>query len=147
MLKVVSILMIVFGIIAAVFNVIGIVGGGLATLFGGAGLSSGALDQAEEAVAAVAAAAGTYLLIQCIIGIIASVIETIGGFKGLGAIKEPEKAPSCVKYGVICAILALISIGISVALVGTTIGRFVGNVICSLLIPGLYIYGLKRLSR
>lgn len=132
MLKVVSILMIVFGIIAAVFGVIGVVGSGM---FVSAAAGTGF------------AALGTYFLIQGIIAVIGSIVEVIGGFKGLRAVKEPEKAPSCVKYGIICAVLAIVSIVIGIAVAGMPeFSTLILSVVGSLLIPGLYIYALKGVS-
>jgi amino acid transporter len=91
-LKVTSILMIIGGIIAAIAGVIAILG--------------------VSALAALSGSAeGTGLLYaSSILVTVASVIQFIAGIKGIGACSAPQKAASCVKWGIIIAILAIISI-------------------------------------
>ena len=120
MLKVTSILMIIGGAIAIIAGIIAILG-----------------------ISALAAlACGTegmgMLYASTILVIVASVIQLIAGIKGVGACNAPQKAASCVKWGIVIAVLTVISIVLG--LVGG--GEFsITNLVLNLLLPGLYVYG------
>lgn len=122
-LKVTSILMIIGGILAVIVGIMAVLG-----------------------VSALAALAGSaegmgLLYVSSILVIVASVIELIAGIKGLGACKAPDKAAKCVKWGIIVAVLSIISMIIN--LVGG--GDFnITNLILNLLLPGLYVYGALK---
>ena len=90
-LKVTSILMFIGGVIAVVVGVLAILGiSALAALSG--------------------SAEGTGLLYaSSILVTVASVIQFIAGIKGISACSDPQKAASCIKWGIIIAILAIIS--------------------------------------
>ena len=123
-LKVTSILMIIGGIIAAIAGVIAILG--------------------VSALAALSGSAeGTGLLYaSSILVTVASVIQFIAGIKGIGACSAPQKAASCVKWGIIIAILA---ITIIIGLVGG--GQFsITSLVLNLLLPGLYVYGAMQMK-
>ena len=124
-LKVTSILMIIGGIIAAIAGVIAILGVSALAAF---------MESTE----------GTGLLYaSSILVTVASVIQFIAGIKGIGACSAPQKAASCVKWGIIIAILAIISI--IIGLVGG--GKFnITSLILNLLVPGLYIYGAVQMK-
>lgn len=124
-LKVTSILMIIGGITAAIAGVIAILG--------------------VSALAALSGSAeGTGLLYaSSILVTVASVIQFIAGIKGIGACSAPQKAASCVKWGIIIAILAIISI--IIGLVGG--GQFsITSLVLNLLLPGLYVYGAMQMK-
>ena len=124
-LKVTSILMIIGGVIAVIAGVIAILGiSALAALLG--------------------SAEGTGLLYaSSILVTVASIIQLIAGIKGVGACKAPQKAASCIKWGIIVAILAIVSIVIG--LVGG--GEFsITSLILNLLLPVLYIYGAVQMK-
>ena len=71
------------------------------------------------------------------------VIQFIAGIKGIGACSAPQKAASCVKWGIIIAILAIISI--IIGLVGG--GQFsITSLVLNLLLPGLYVYGAVQVK-
>ena len=122
-LKITSILMIIGGIIAAIAGVIAILG--VSTL-----------------VVLLGSAAGSGLLYaSCILVTITSVIEIIAGAKGLKACKVPENAGKCVTWGVVIAVLSIISIVIG--LIGG--GEFnITSLLLNLLVPGLYVYGALK---
>ena len=114
-LKVTSILMIIGGIIAAIAGVIAILG--------------------VSALAALSGSAeGTGLLYaSSILVTVASVIQFIAGIKGIGACSAPQKAASCVKWGII------------IGLVGG--GQFsITSLVLNLLLPGLYVYGAMQMK-
>ena len=122
-LKITSILMIIGGIIAVIAGVIAILG--------------------ISALAALAGSAeGTGLLYaSSILVTVSSVIQIIAGAKGLKACKAPETAGKCVTWGIVIAVLSIISLVIG--LIGG--GDFnIINLALNLLVPGLYVYGALK---
>lgn len=122
-LKITSILMIIGGIIAVIAGVIAILG--------------------ISALAALAGSAeGTGLLYaSSILVTVSSVIQIIAGAKGLKACKAPEIAGKCVTWGIVIAVLSIISLVIG--LIGG--GDFsITNLALNLLVPGLYVYGALK---
>ena len=91
LLKVTSILMIIGGVIAAIVGVLALLG-----------------ISALVALAESAEGAGLLYASSAII-IVSSVIEFIAGIKGVGACSAPQKAAACVKWGIIIAVLYIIS--------------------------------------
>ena len=98
-------------------------------------------------ISALAALSGSAedvgLLYASSIVVVASVIQFIAGIKGIGACSAPEKAASCIKWGIIIVILTIISIIIGV--VGG--GEFsITSLILNLLLPGAYVYGAMQMK-
>ena len=88
-LKVTSILMIIGGVIAVVTGILAILG-----------------------ISALAALSGStegigLLYASSILVTVASVIQFIAGIKGIGACSDSQKAASCIKWGIIIAILTI----------------------------------------
>lgn len=124
-LKVTSILMIIGGIIGAIAGIIVILGIG-----------------ALLALADDTQGSGLFYA-SSIIMIVVSIIQFIAGIKGVGACSAPAKAASCIKWGVIVAVLTVISM--IIGLIGG--GEFnLINIVLNLLVPGLYIYGAIQLK-
>lgn len=124
-LKVTSILMIIGGIIGAIVGAIVILGIG-----------------ALLALADDTQGSGLFYA-SSIIMIVVSIIQFIAGIKGVGACSAPAKAASCIKWGVIVAVLTVISM--IIGLIGG--GEFnLINIVLNLLVPGLYIYGAIQLK-
>ena len=74
---------------------------------------------------------------------VASVIQFIAGIKGIGACSDSQKAASCIKWGIIIAILTIISM--IIGLVGG--GTFsITSLVLNLLLPGLYVYGAVQVK-
>lgn len=124
-LKVTSILMIIGGVIGATAGIIAILG--------------------ISALAALAGSAeGTGLFYaSSILVVVASIIEFIAGIKGIGACSAPQKAASCIKWGIVIAVITVISIITS--LVGG--GDFsITSLVLNLLLPGLYVYGAMQMK-
>ena len=124
-LKITSILMIIGGIIAAIAGVIAILG--------------------ISALAAMSGSAeGTGMLYaSSIIVTVASIIQFIAGIKGIGACSAPHKAASCIKWGVIIALLSIISIVIGIV----AGGEFsITSIVLNLLLPGLYVYSAIQMK-
>ena len=122
-LKITSILMIIGGIIAVIAGVIAILG-------------------VSALVALAGSAEGIGLLYaSSILVTIISVIEIIAGAKGLKACKVPENAGKCVTWGIVIAVLSIISMVIG--LIGG--GEFnITSLVLNLLVPGLYVYGALK---
>ena len=122
-LKITSILMIIGGIIAVIAGVIAILG-------------------VSALVALAGSAEGMGLLYaSSILVTIISVIEIIAGAKGLKACKVPENAGKCVTWGIVIAVLSIISMVIG--LIGG--GAFnITSLVLNLLVPGLYVYGALK---
>lgn len=123
-LKITSILMIVGGIIAVITGVIAILG-----------------------ISVLAALSGSVevtvlLYVSSILVTVASVIQIITGVKGLKACKAPETAGKCVTWGIVIAVLSIISLVIG--LIGG--GDFNITMALNLLMPGLYIYGAMQIK-
>ena len=93
-------------------------------------------------VALAGNADGTGLLYaSSILVTIISVIEIIAGEKGLKACKVPENAGKCVTWGIVIAVLSIISMVIG--LIGG--GEFnITSLVLNLLVPGLYVYGALK---
>ena len=124
-LKVTSILMIIGGVIAAIAGILVILG--LSAL--------AALSGSAEGMG--------LLYASSIIIVVSSIIEFIAGIAGIGACSAPQKAASCVKWGIIIAVLFLV--GMAIGLVGG--GDFsIINLVLNLLLPGLYIYGATQMK-
>ena len=123
-LKVTSILMIIGGVIGVIAGIIAILGiGALAAL--------------------VETGEGTGLYASSIIVTLASVIQFIAGIKGIGACNAPQKAAACIKWGIIIAVLSIISM-----IIGLVAGGEFSftSLILNLLVPGLYIYGAIQMK-
>ena len=122
-LKITYILMMVGGIIAVIAGVIAILG-------------------VSALVALAGSAEGIGLLYaSSILVTITSVIEIIAGAKGLKACKVPENAGKCVTWGIVIAVLSIISMAIG--LIGG--GEFnITSLVLNLLVPGLYVYGALK---
>ena len=124
-LKITSILMVIGGVIAAVVGVIAILG-----------------------VKALAELAGTttdtsLLYASLVLVIVASVIQFIAGIKGIGACSAPQKAASCIKWGLIIAGLSICSMIIGLV----AGGEFnIISLVLNLLLPGFYVYGAIQLK-
>ena len=83
------------------------------------------------------------LYASSIIVVVASVIQFIAGIKGIGACSAPQKAASCIKWGIIIAVLSIISM--IIGLIGG--GEFnIVSLVLNLLLPGLYIFSAVQMK-
>ena len=122
-LKITSILMIIGGSIAAIAGIIAILGVSALVALSGSAEGSGLLYASSILVT------------------ITSVMEIIAGAKGLKACKVPENAGKCVTWGIVIAVLSVLSMVIG--LIGG--GEFnVTSLVLNLLVPGLYVYGALK---
>jgi hypothetical protein len=119
-LKVVSILFIIFGAIATVISLVGVLGSAALTAAGG-GFSF---------------AVGGILMAATVILLIVSVLELILGIVGLRKSGDPEKAGYFITTGIVLTILSLIPMIINISYGGFSVTSLI-----SFVLPILYIVG------
>ena len=119
-LKVVSILFIIFGAIATVVSLLGLFGSAALTAAGG-GLGY---------------AVGGILMAATVILLIVSVLELILGIVGLRKCGDPGKAGYFITTGIVLSILSLIPLVINFSYSGFSLTSLIGFVL-----PILYIVG------
>ena len=125
LLKVVGILLIVFGSIGLVGAIVTI--GGIALL-----ISLGYN--------------GTLLYVAAAISIISAIVNFVAGIIGVTSWNKPEKSKTCMILGIlmiVCQVAALISNIVSKQSAGTVIF----STIVGLVLPVLYIMGAKQLEK
>ena len=123
-LKVTGILMIIFGALALVLSIISLAGLGM--------------------IAALAESIGEVvpmglLTVSAILGLVGAVAELIAGIVGVKNWNKPEKAGTCIIWGII--VLALCIISNVLTLVGYPDNFNVLNLLTGLVIPVLYLIG------
>jgi hypothetical protein len=119
-LKVVSILFIIFGAIATVVSLAAVLGSAALTAAGGG----------------IGYAVGSILMVATVILLIVSVLELILGIVGLRKSGDPGKAGYFITTGIILAILSLIPMIINLSYGSFSVTSFIGFVL-----PVLYIVG------
>lgn len=100
LLKVVSILLIVFGAIAALVTLFGTL---LVGILGGAAMAAGAVGE------------GALVIVACLIALAASTIDLIAGIVGVKNCDKPEKAQTCFIFGIVMIAVQVISAIMSIA--------------------------------
>ncbi len=120
LLKVVSILFIIFGAIATIISLLG--------LLGSAALSS----MGEE----VGAAIGGILMVAMVVALISSVLELILGIIGIKKCGDPSKAGYFIVVGIILVVISFVPL-----IIGITSGGFIWTSLVSFVLPILYIVG------
>jgi hypothetical protein len=121
MLKVTSILFIVFGAIATLFSIIALIGSAALTSI------AGQIDEGSGIVAA----AGSMLLVASIILIVSSLLELFIGIFGVGKSADPAKANYFIVTGIVLCALTLVSM----------IMNFSALSLIGFVLPILYIIG------
>jgi hypothetical protein len=120
LLKTVSILFIVFGAIATVVSLVGIIGSAALGTMGGV----------------AASAIGGMLFVAVILMLIVSVAELILGIVGLNRSGDPHKAGFFITVGIILCVVSLVPLIIS-----ATAGVFQLTSLIGFVLPLLYIIG------
>ena len=119
-LKTMAIIMLVCGILSAIVSLIGIAGVAILVL---AGASSGLLYGSIG------------------LAVAGAVLQIVAGAKGIGAAKDVQKAPGCVKLGIVIIALSLLSTVLS--LIGG--GDFdIVSIALGLVVPVLYTYSAAK---
>lgn len=138
LVKVISILMIIGGIVSAIVSLISVAGAGLITAVSGDAKLQQAATEAGTSIGTVTA----FIWISVIIMVISAIIEIIAGVKGIKNWDNPAAAQSLVRIGIVC--VALTIIGSIIAAIG---GSFsIISLIFSLVLPVLYIIGAVKLK-
>ena len=119
-LKTVSILFIIFGAIAAVICLVGILGFAALSTTGGV----------------IGAGIGSLLMVATVLLLIVSVLELILGIVGLKKCGEPSQAGYFITTGIVLSVLSLVSMIVGIAGSGFTLTSLIGFVL-----PVLYIVG------
>jgi len=117
LLKVVSILFIIFGVLATIASLLMVIGSAAVTALGGGAI-------------------GGILLISTILLFLVSVLELIIGIIGVGRSGDPTKAGFFIVTGIILCVLALASLIIGIASSGFQWQSCIGFIL-----PILYIVG------
>ncbi len=138
-LKVVGILMIIFGAIAIIMAIVSFGAVGVASSIGD---SFAGVEGLEEAVSEVRGATTT-AYIGVILGLIAGVAELVAGIVGVANCKKPEKANLCLAWGIITAVLAVLGVIFSL-IAGSSIGSAIVSLIFGLVMPVLFIIGAVK---
>ena len=126
-LKVTSILMIVGGALGAILGLIAIA---LAAVYAALAF------EIDPGTAGLLFGGGILI-------IVAAVVEIIAGIMGLKACKAGKGAGKCVIWGIIVAVLTIISIILSVA-GGSEVN--IVNIVLNLVVPALYIFGAVQMK-
>lgn len=122
-LKVTGILMIVFGAIALIISIVAVLGIAAIAL-----VNDGTYDM-------------TLLYVGGVVALLGSVAEFVAGIIGVINAKLPNKANTCIVWGVIVAVMSVAGEIISV-IGGSQFNVF--SLICGLVIPVLYIIGAVK---
>ena len=138
-LKVTGILMIIGGAISTIVALIAIFGSAVINEVG-AELGEAEAEIVSELGSNVATAIGSVLMTASIIWLVSAVLELVAGIIGCANANKPEKAVLCMVFGIIVAVIAIVSIVMSI-INGAGIVDVIVSIICSLVIPVLYIIG------
>jgi len=134
LLKVTSILMIVFGSIALLLGIFATIGA-LAILGGAVAIGTDGAELVGELVMAAAVAA-----------LLGAVIQFVAGIIGVKNYNKPEKATICIVFGILVALIAVVSLAFDLA--GGQFGLpQVFSILLSMAIPVLYLVGALQLKK
>ena len=150
-LKVMGILLIIGAAFAIIGGIMGLSGSALLHAGTNAFIdtvdeAAGSMDmdvssEAEEAKSTLGQGIGIFYATFGLL-LLGGVLELIAGIKGIGGSKHPEKARSCVTWGIIIAVLAVIDQILSIVAKSFN----VGNLISILVLPVLYIVAAVQLK-
>jgi len=119
-LKVTGILMIIGGALALILAIVAILGVATLVYISDGELSSG------------------ILYASCALALVSAVAELVAGIIGVSNCKKPEKANTCIAWGIIVAVLCVL--GVILNVVGG--GDFsIVSLLLGLVLPALYIFG------
>ena len=121
-LKVTGILMIIGGALGLILSIVALAGSGLAAAALGGNIITG------------------LLVFSSVVALLGSVIEFVAGIIGVKNNNKPEKAGTCLVWGIIVAALSVLSAILSLS-GGSSFGDVIGSLITGLVIPVLYIIG------
>lgn len=125
LLKVLSILLVIFGIILIISSVVAI--GGVALVAALVGASAGAL------------------VLAAVLGLVGAIVELLAGIFGLKTVKAPtlKNVKMCTILGIIMIVLNLIGLIMNIASAGFS-GSLVLSIILGIVFPIIYILAAKK---
>ena len=129
-LKVCSILMIIGGAVTIIFS--GVLG--LVAYIAGTGIA----DTGDWGGGQIV---GTVFLLAAIIALIGGILELIAGIIGVKNSNKPEKAVTCLVWGIIVLVVNIISMILTFVGGNSNAGTIIATVIAGLALPILYIIG------
>ncbi len=139
LLKVVSIIMIIGGILSAIGSVIVAAGAGFVTAV-----------QGDPSLQAAAAEAGANMgvvtglvWVAAIFCVVSAVIEIIAGVKGKKNYANPSAAQNLMIWGIVCAVVSVIG---NILFATSGAGVQVISIVLGLVLPVLYIIGALQLK-
>ena len=141
LLKIVSIIMMIGGIVSAVFSVIA------AAL---AGVGTAVMSQPEVSDAIDSALAGStgpvmaVIWIAVVVAVVCSVVEIIAGVKGKKNWDNPAEAQGMMILGIVCAVLSLVS---NILFATGGMGVQIVSILSGMVLPVLYIVGTVQLKK
>ena len=126
--------MIVFGSIALLLGIFATIGA-LAILGGAVAIGTDGAELVGELVMAAAVAA-----------LLGAVIQFVAGIIGVKNYNKPEKATICIVFGILVALIAVVSLAFDLA--GGQFGLpQVFSILLSMAIPVLYLVGALQLKK
>ena len=128
LVKVVSIIMIIGGIVGAIMTIVVIAGMGLAQA-----IIDGAQAQVNTGM----------FWVSIIFSFVGVIFEVVAGFMGVLNWQKPEKGQTLMIFGIICAVFSVI--GLILYSIATKSFNFI-SLITGLIIPGLYTFGAFQLK-
>lgn len=145
MLKVVSIIMMIGGIVSAVFSFIAAILAGLGTAVMAQPEVSDAVDSALAAEGYSGAKAPIMALVwvAVVVSVAGAVLEIIAGAKGKKNWNNPDQAQGMMILGIVVAALSLIA---NIMFATGGIGVQVVSILSGLVLPVLYIVGTIQLK-
>jgi heme/copper-type cytochrome/quinol oxidase subunit 3 len=142
LLKVTSILMIIGGILGAIFSVLSVLFAGVLT----AAVNTPEAQQAvnDQGVSISTTTISAIVWVAVIILVISSVIEIIAGVKGKKNWNNPAAAQTLIIFGIVCAVLSVLG---NVLFASGGAGSQIISYITGLVLPVLYIIGAVQLKK
>ena len=134
LLKVTSILMIIFGSLALLLGIFALIGA-LAIMGGALGLGT---DGAQLV--------GELILVAAVVALIGAIIQFVAGIVGVKNYNKPEKANVCVVFAVLVALVTVASTVFNA--IGGDFGTTqIISLLIGLVIPVLYMVGALQLKK
>ena len=146
LLKIVSIIMMIGGIVSAVFSVIAAILAGLGTAVMTQPEVSNAVD---SALAANGYSGNTgpvmaVIWIAVVVSVVCAVVEIIAGVKGKKNWNNPAAAQGMMILGIVCAALSLVS---NILFATGGLGVQIVSILSGMVLPVLYIIGTVQLKK
>ena len=142
LLKIVSIIMMIGGIVSAVFSVI-------AAALAGVGTAVMAQPEVSDAIDSALATTGStgpvmaVIWIAVVISVAGAVVEIIAGAKGKKNWDNPAAAKTLMIFGIVCAVLSLVA---NILFATGGLGVQIVSILSGLILPVLYIVGAVQLK-